>query len=89
MVNLKLTKMQIQEILVWAGHYRTMLKEIRMGFDKDEIELHLKIFRTTGLPDEEFYARYPEKEGYYEGMVRKLTPSSSPSLKAGVSEGAD
>ena len=39
--------MQIQEILVWADYYRSMLKDIRMGFDKDEIELHKKIFRTV------------------------------------------
>ena len=84
--------MQVQEILVWAGHYRDMLKEIGMGFDKDEIELQLKIFRTTGLSDEEFYARYPEKEGYYEGMVRKITAkkkidgSPPPTESSGVSE---
>ena len=78
MVNLRLTKMQVQEILLWAGYYKYMLKEVGMGMDKDEIDLHLKIFKTSRPTEtieeieKEFYSRYPDKEGWYEGMVRKL-----------------
>jgi hypothetical protein len=87
MVYLRLTKMQVQEILLWAQHYRDMLKEVGMGFDRDEIDLHLKIFlslsKETGHTEEEFYSRYPDRQGWFERQAKSL---SSAVVNGGVSE---
>jgi len=83
MVNLRLTKMQVNEILVWAETYRSQCEEVGMGFDKDEIDLHLKIFLSLGgyHTEEEFWARHPDKVGWHERMEAKLLSR----LKSGVS----
>lgn len=84
MVNLKLTKMQVQEILVWGAHYSDMIKEVGMKFEKDEVELYLKIFLTSRTGEtveestEELYSRYPE-------WKQQLPLVSSSVLKGGVS----
>jgi hypothetical protein len=66
MVNLRLTKMQIQEILLWGVTHNDMLKEVGMAFEKDQIELYIKIFLTTRKGEtldesiDELYSRFPE-----------------------------
>lgn len=57
--------MQVQEVLVWASHARDIANEVGLPFDKGQIDLHKKIFlslKDDGHTEEEFYARYPEKE---------------------------
>jgi len=66
MVNLRLTKMQIQEILLWGVTHNDMLKEVGMAFEKDQIKLYIKIFLTTRKGEtldesiDELYSRFPE-----------------------------
>ena len=88
MVNLKLTKMQIQEILVWGAHYSDMVKEVGMKFEKDEIELYAKIFLTSRKGEtveesmQELYARNPE----WENELNPFTPPTKVGGFSGVSK---
>ena len=48
MVNLRLTKMQVQEICLWGQWYQDHMKELRVPFESDEIELLVKLRASIG-----------------------------------------
>lgn len=64
MVNLKLTKMQVHELLVWGTSYNEILKGVGMKFEEDEIALYAKLFlasrsETVSKSKEELIVRFP------------------------------
>jgi len=43
MVNLRLTKMELEEIIVWGRHYQDKAEEVGMPYDEDEKKLLQKL----------------------------------------------
>jgi hypothetical protein len=68
MVNIRITQMQLDQLLLWGATYADECKETRVKFEKDEIELYRKLFLISRKPLneteekslEELYSRFPE-----------------------------
>lgn len=66
MATLRLTKNEIQELLVWGTKYNDMIKEIGMKFREDEIKLYTKLFLLSRINETkemsilELHSRFPE-----------------------------
>ena len=68
MVNIRITQMQLQELLLWGAAYADERKETGVKFEKDEIDLYKKLFlisrkqfnETEEESLKELYCRNPE-----------------------------
>ena len=52
MVNLRLKKMEVQELRLWGHYYKKSQAEIGLGWDEDQKELIIKLNLAVGKDED-------------------------------------